>query len=607
MDVGKIPAVMFLRCTTRNKDGKRHRYYSVVENRRLTSGKVAQRTVLYLGEINDSQEAAWRKTLEVFDESIGGPATLSLFPEDRELPADALDAVQVKLSEMQLRRPRAFGDCWLACELWQQLGMTDFWEARLPRGREGIPWAKVLQLLIVNQLIEPGSEFRLHRQWFDRSAMDELLGVDFAVAAKDRLYRCLDRVLAHKRELFLFLKDRWRNLFNARFDVLLYDLTSTYFEGECEQNPKARRGYSRDGRPDCLQVVIALVITPDGFPLAYEVMDGNTSDRTTLRGFLEKIESTYGRAERMWVMDRGIPTEAILEEMRRPERQLQYLVGTPRGRIKAMEKKWLELPWQKVRDSVEVKLCSEGGELFVLAKSEGRRAKEMAIRRRRLVQYLISLRRMRHSLPSRDQLLMRVGAAKSKAGRAASFVALRLPAKDEAVSRATFSFKLDRDKFDKAELRDGHYLLRSNVTAGEPEVLWERYVQLTEIEAVFKALKSDLAVRPIHHQRQHRVEAHIFVAFVAYCLMVTLKKRLQIHAPGLTPKAVLQKLAAIQMLDVWLPTTDGRHLMMSRYTQPETDQALLLQKLRLQLPKQPPPRIKSGPGNSMAATANAEM
>jgi hypothetical protein len=287
-----MPPIMFLRSTTRDKDGKRHRYYSVVENRRLTSGKVAQRTVLYLGEINDSQEAAWRKTLEVFDENAKGPTTLSLFPEDREIPVDAVAAVQVKLSAMELRRPRAFGNCWLACELWQQLGLGSFWEERLPRGREEVPWTKVLQLLVVNQLVDPGSEFRLHRQWFDHSAMDELLGVDFAVAEKDRLYRCLDRVLAHKKELFLFLKDRWRNLFNARFDVLLYDLTSTYFEGECEQNPKARRGCSRDGRPDCLQVVIALVVTPDGFPLAYEVMSGNTADKTTLRGFLEKIEST---------------------------------------------------------------------------------------------------------------------------------------------------------------------------------------------------------------------------------------------------------------------------------------------------------------------------
>jgi transposase len=598
---------MFLRATTRNKDGKQHRYYSVVENRRLMSGKVAQRTVLYLGEINDSQEAAWRKTLEVFDESAKGPTTLSLFPEDREIPADAVDAVQVKLSGMELRRPRMFGNCWLACELWHQLGLAGFWEERLPLGREDVSWVKVLQLLVVNQLVDPGSEFRLHRQWFDHSAMDELLGVDFAVAEKDRLYRCLDRVLAHKKELFLFLMDRWRNLFNAHFDVLLYDLTSTYFEGECEQNTKARRGYSRDGRPDCLQVVLALVVTPDGFPLAYEVMNGNTADNTTLRSFLEKIESTYGRAERMWVMDRGIPTEEVLAEMRRPDRQLQYLVGTPRSKITAMEKQWLDLPWQKVRDSVEVKLWSEGNELFVLAKSEGRQAKENAMRRRRLVQYLRVLRRMRHSLPSRDQLMMRIGAAKSKAGRAAAYVQLRLPAENEPVTRETFRFKLDREKFKQAELRDGHYLLRSNVAAEDPKILWERYVQLTEIEAVFRALKSDLSIRPIHHQLEHRVEAHIFVAFLAYCLMVTLKKRLQSHAPGLTPRAVLEKLKTIQMIDVWLPTTDGRNLVMSRYTQPDIDHQLVLQKLRMRLPDQPPPRIKRAEGAKSEITKSAKM
>jgi transposase len=306
-------------------------------------------------------------------------------------------------------------------------------------------------------------------------------------------------------------------------------------------------------------------------------------------------------------MDRGIPTEELLQEMRRPERQLHYLVGTPRARITAMEKKWLNLPWQKVRDSVEVKLWSEEGELFVLAKSEGRQAKESAMRRRRLVQYLRALRRMRHSLPSRDQLMMRIGAAKSKAGRANAYVQLSLPAEGEPVTRETFRFKLDREKFDETELRDGHYLLRSNMTADDPKILWERYVQLTEIEAVFKALKSDLAVRPIHHQLEHRVEAHIFVAFLAYCLMVTLKKRLQVHAPGLTPRAVLEKLKTIQMIDVWLPTTDGRHLVMPRYTQPEPDQQLVLRKLHLRLPDQPPPRIKSQLAVSYAAAKISKM
>jgi hypothetical protein len=447
---------MFLRSKTRVKDGKDHRYFSVVENRRLHAGKVAQRTVLYLGEINDSQETAWRKSLEVFDESAQRFATLSLFPGDREVPSDALDSVQVKLSAMELRHPRAFGNCWLGCQLWQQLRLDWFWEKKLPVGREAVPWAKVLELLVVNRLIDPGSEFRLHRQWFDRSAMGELLGLDFAVAEKDRLYRCLDRLLEHKQELFLHLRQRWQDLFNTSFDILLYDLTSTYIEGEGEQNSKAKRGYSRDKRPDCLQVMIALVITPDGFPLAYEVMDGNTSDKTTLRGFLDKIEGLYGKAERVWVMDRGIPTEAVLAEMREPERKTFYLVGTPRGRLQKYEQQWLELPWQKVRDSVEVKLFADEGELYVLAKSAGRRAKEIAIRRRRLVRLLRKLRAMRRSCPPRDQLLMRIGAAKTEAGRAFGFVKITLPEAKQAVTRESFGFHLDKAKLREAELHDGH-------------------------------------------------------------------------------------------------------------------------------------------------------
>ena len=344
---------MFLRSNKRIKDGKEHRYYTVVESRRLGSGKVAQRQVLYLGEINDSQQAAWRRTLEVFDEDQHRFTSLSLFAEDRPAPADAIDSVQVKLSEMKLRRARPYGNCWLGCELWRQLQLDRFWEQKLPQGREDVPWTQVLELLVVNRLIEPGSEFRVHRQWFEQSAMDVLLGRDFAIAAKDRLYRCLDRVLEHKQELFVHLQERWKDLFNADFDLLLYDLTSTYVEGEAELNPKARYGYSRDGRPDCKQVVIALVVTPAGFPLAYEVMPGNTSDKTTLRSFLDKIESMYGKARRVWLMDRGIPTEALLEEMRTSRRETFYLVGTSRAKVKEYEKKWLELPWQKVRESVE--------------------------------------------------------------------------------------------------------------------------------------------------------------------------------------------------------------------------------------------------------------
>ena len=584
---------MFLRSNKRIKDGKEHRYYTVVESRRIGSGKVVQKQVLYLGEINDSQQTAWRKTLEVFDEQQQRYRPLSLFAEDRPVPADAIDSVQVKLGEMKLERARPYGNCWMGCQLWQQLKLNEFWTEKLPKGREMVSWAKVLELLVVNRLIDPGSEFRVHRQWFDQSAMDVLLGQDFAVAEKDRLYRCLDRVLEHKQELFVHLRKRWQELFDAEFDLLLYDLTSTYVEGEAEQNPKAKYGYSRDGKPNCKQVVIALVMTPNGLPMAYEVMDGNTSDKSTLRGFLDKIESMYGKARRVWLMDRGIPTEALLQEMRESRQETFYLVGTTRSKVKKYEQKWLDLPWRKVRDSVEVKLFAEQGELYVLAKSEGRQAKEMAIRRKKLARLLRKLRAMRRSCPKRDQLLMRVGAAKTDVGRAFGFVKINLPKPGEEVTRETFTFKLDKAKLKEAELCDGHYLLRTNLVSEDPAVLWDRYMQLTQIEAAFKCLKSDLGIRPIYHQLERRVEAHIMVAFLAYCLIVTLKHRLQAYAPGLTPRAVLEKLASIQMLDVSFPTTDGRLLVMPRYTEPDQEVAVLLHHLKLALPSQPRPRINA--------------
>ena len=582
---------MFLRSTNRKKDGKSHRYYSVVENQRVSGDKTVQRTVLYLGEINDSQQTAWRRTLEVFDEEQQQTRNLSLFPDDREAPADTLDSLQVNLAGLELRRPRPFGNCWLASELWRQLGLTEFWRERLPTGREDVSWEKVLRLLVVNRLLEPGSEFRVHRHWFVESAMDELLEADFAVAGKDRLYRCLDRIVEHKQELFVHLQQKWAELFAADFEVLLYDLTSTYFEGGMEECAKAKRGYSRDSRPDCVQVVIALIVTPDGFPLAYEVMDGNTSEQKTLQPFPDRIEKAYGQARRVWVMDRGIPTEATLKKMR--ERKISYLVGTPKGSINKHEKQWLELPWKQVRDSVQVKLYEHQEELYVLARSDGRQAKEIAIRRKRLVRLLRKLRAMRRSLPGRDQLLLRIGAAKKEAGRAFGFVTIALPAATETVTRTSFHFHVDKIKLRQAEQRDGHYLLRSNLTAEDPAVLWTRYIQLTNIEAAFRSLKSDLGLRPIHHRLERRVEAHIFVAFLAYCLQVTLKNSLRNQAPGLSPQAVMEKLATIQMIDVWIPTRDNRWLVMPRYTQPSQEVQILLDKLRMGLPKQPPPRIKA--------------
>src|SRR3984893_17633328 len=379
---------MFLRRTERKKNGKTHSYWNVVENKRLDDGRVVQRHVLYLGEITSSQAAAWRKAIEVFDEDAGGTRTLALFPEDRcEAVVGEASIVQLRLSEMQLRRPRQWGACWLTGQLWRELQLDRFWADRLPPSRKRTRWDQVLQVLTSYRLIAPGSEWRLHREWFGNSAMADLLGSDFGLAEAHKLYACHDLLLAHKEALFSHLVGRWRDLFNADFDVLLYDLTSTYFEVNASAWPegtKRRHGYSRYKRPDCPQVVIALVVTPDGLPLAYEVLPGNTADSKTLRMFLSKIEQQYGKARRVWVMDRGVPTEAVLAEMRGSDPPVQYLVGTPKGRLSRLEKQLLTKPWQKARAGVQVKLLAEDDELYVYAESVDRASKERAMRSRQL-------------------------------------------------------------------------------------------------------------------------------------------------------------------------------------------------------------------------------
>ena len=585
---------MFLRATKRFKDGKEHRYWSIVENRRCQGNRIVQRHVLYLGEINDTQQQAWCKTIEVLEHGRARPQPVALFPEDRPAPDLEHEVVQVKLSELELKRPRQWGACYLALSLWEQLNLDAFWSGRLVPSRQGTRWLNIFKTLVCYHLIDPGSEWRLHRHWFEQSAMGDLLGEDFALVQKDKLYRCLDKLLEHKRDFFSYLKGRWQSLFNVRFDVLLYDLTSTYFESDPPDQEGLRRyGYSRDKRPDCLQVVIALIVTPEGFPLAYEVMPGNTSDKTTLKDFLQKIETQYGKSERVWVMDRGIPTEETLEQMRHSDPPVCYLVGTPKGRLTALEKSFLDKPWQNARESVQVKLLPQEEELYVLAKSEKRVHKERAMRRRKLKKLWKRLHELHRQQPTRDQLLMKLGAAKKEAGRAYFLVEIRLPEDEEDLKTNGFDFSLRKNKLRQVRRREGRYLLRSNLTQTDPAQLWQYYIQLTEIEQAFKELKGDLSIRPIYHQLDERIEAHIFVAFVAYCLQVTLKQRARALAPGLTPRAVLEKFAVLQMVDVHLPTTDGRHLILPRYTQPEKDLRLSLTQLKLELPPQPPPRIQS--------------
>jgi transposase len=587
---------LFLRAHERKKNGKTYTYWSITESVRMASNKVIQRHVLYLGSLTAVQAQSWTQTVE-----RANPPALS----HSELPGLALassktltpteaSAIGVRLNEFRLERPRQWGACWVALKIWHVLRLSEFWAPLLPPSREGTQWLHVLMTLVSYRLIDPGSEWRLHRQWFENSAVADLLDEDFSLAAKDTLYRCLDRLLKHRDALFVHLQKRWQDEFKVSFDVLLYDLTSTYFESDppFPEGDKRRFGYSRDKRSDCVQVIIALVVSPEGYPLAYEVLPGNTADKSTLRTFLTRIEGLYGKAQRTWIMDRGVPTQAILEELQAPESQVKYLVGTPKGRLTKMESDLLPLPWQVVRSSVRVKLLPQDNEIYVYVESRDRLMKERAMRLRKLrilIKRLRGLQQAKNPI-TRDALLIKLGGAKEEAGRVYHLLKLEIPESVEDVR--TFTFKLERDKYRQWRRREGRYLLRTNLTTADPGQLWEQYLLLTEIESAFKSLKDDLSIRPVYHQKEERIEAHIFVAYLAYCLQVTLKGKLKQVAGGLTPRAVLDKFASMQMMNVIFPTTDGdKELVFQRYTHPEKDHLMLLTQLKWELPVQAPPTI----------------
>ena len=578
-----------LKCRIRRKDGKEHRTWSIVESRRVC-GQVVHQHVVYLGEVSDAQQATWERALSVFDETNGLMRQMEFLPEDREITASEVDAVQVRLSAMSLERPRQWGACWLADSLWSQLHLDRFFAARLGGTREGTDWEKVLRIVTIYRLLSPGSEWRLHRQWFGTTALPDLLGVDERAVQPATLYRSLDLLLAHKEALFGHLRERWSDLFGARYDILLYDLTSTYFEcdvPEDETDPR-RFGYSRDRRSDCVQVVIALVVTPEGLPLAYEMLPGNTADKTTLQAMLELVQKRHGQAGRIWVMDRGIPTEEVLAQMRASTPPVQYLVGTPKARLNRMEAALAERPWVEVRGQLRVKCVPQDGEMYVLTESPERVNKERAMRRRALKKYwkrLGELARLKH--PQRDEVLLKLGQAAGEAGLAARLVQV------EVSPAGMLTYRLLRDRLRVVRRREGRYLLRTNLTDYNPDELWRYYMQLVFVEEAFRTLKGDLAIRPVYHQKPERIEAHLFVAFLAYCLSITLRQQLRGLAAGLMPRAVLEKLATVQMLDVRVPTTDGRELLLVRRTEPGNDVKLLLQQLGLAFPAQPPPRIRS--------------
>jgi transposase len=578
---------MFLKAHERCKDGKRHVYYSLTESLRVSRKRVVQRTVLHLGELNTTQVERWQRTIEAIHED-GQRRQLRLFTDrEGQVPVAADDVAEVILSSLVVRRPRRFGDCWIGCKLWEDLGLRAFWQDALGEQRGEVPWAKVVELLVVNRLCDPRSELFIHEKWFPQTAMDLLLDSTAAVAEKDRLYRALDRMVAHKDALERHLADKWRDLFGARFDVLLYDLTSTYFEGEAEGVEKAARGYSRDHRPDCAQLVIAIVVTPEGFPLSYEVFDGNRADVTTLEAMLDQVEAKHGRARRIWVFDRGIVSEANLQRLR--ERGGQYVVGTPRHRLGDYEKELLEGSWQQINESVQVQLIAQDQETYVLARSVERAKKEEAMRWRQIRGLMRDLVRLRRSirkgtLADSDKVLMRLGRLSERWPRAWHDVSTDW-------KEGKLSWHWDRQALRLAQHRDGAYLLRTNLSDHRPEALWRMYVQLTEVEAVFRALKSELAIRPIWHWVGPRVEAHVLVAFLGYCLWVCLKQKLKASAPGLSPWQLLDQFQRIVQVEVWFKLKAGGAICLPRITQPEPAQAMIMHQLNWSLPEQPPPRI----------------
>ena len=578
---------MFLKCSTRRKDGKIHRSWSVVESRRL-GRRVVQKHVLYLGEVSDRQRASWERAVSVIDETSGECRQLTLIPEDRGSHAAAVDALPVRLSALRLEHPRQWGACWLADSLWRELHLDTFFAARLGRSREDTAWEKVLRALTIYRLLSPGSEWRLHRHWFATTALPDLLEADESVAQPATLYRCHDLLLAHKEALFAHLRTRWSDLFAASYDILLYDLTSTYFECDvpgAETDPR-QFGYSRDRRSDCVQVVIAMVVTPEGLPLAYEMLPGNTTDKTTLTAMIALLKKRHGKIGRIWVMDRGIPTEDSLAQMRACDPPMHYLVGTPKARLHRLEAALAERPWVEVRGQLRVKSVPEDGEIYVLTESPARVDKERAMRRRTLKKYwqrLGELARMKH--PARDALLLKLGQARGEAGASARLVTV------EVAASGVLTYQLDHGKLREVRRREGRYLLRTNLADYEPDVLWCYYMQLVGVEEAFRTLKGDLGLRPIFHQKPARIEAHLFVAFLAYCLSITLRQHLRKLSGGLMPRAVFEKLATLQLLDVRVPTTDGRELLLVRRTEPDPEVALLLHQLGRPLPPQPPPKI----------------
>jgi len=592
---------MFLRPNHRDKNGKEHTYWSLVESVRTPDGP-RQKTLCHLGELNSSDQGRWLRTIEVFNEQ-GEARQLKLFPSQVAVPADDPQVARVLLSRVRLERTRQFGACYLGLELWRQLQLDDFFAQAMDGDPADVPWSRVAALLAINRLCAPGSELAVEQRWYPGTALDDLLGIEEGKINDTRLYRCLDRMLPHKTRLERHLKERYGELFGAEFDVLLYDLTSTYVEGAAENNPMMRRGYSRDHRPDCEQMVIALIVNSEGFPFSYETFNGNRADVSTMEIILRMVERKYGQARRIWIFDRGIVSEENLAAIRK--RGGYYLVGTPRRQMKQFEKELAQADWTRVRPEVEIQQVAipQGEETYILCRSTGRKEKERAMRRRfssRMEEALNGLQTTiaRGRLKNRNLMERRLGKIQARYPSVNDLYDVSLRDTTEGVR---LFWQIQEDRKNWREAREGTYLLRTNLQAETGEQLWSKYMQLTEAEASFRALKSELSIRPLFHQLEPRVKAHVMVAFLGYALWVTLKHLLQRRAPlepkptptsktekvlaqSISPMGALALLSTLHSADIVLPTTDGREIRLRRITEPTDEQKTLLQQLGLSLP-----------------------
>jgi transposase len=568
---------MYLRHTTVRKNGKAHTYWRLVRSVRV-GRKVRQETVAHLGELDAEGRIAARHLAHSL---VGIERQPGLF--EAEVPAEP---IRVELAGLQLERGRRFGDVWLAWKLWQAVGLDGWLEACLPRGREEVPWSVMAAVLVIARLCEPSSELHIAEDWFRRTALDDLLGVNEEQVNDDRLYRALDRLLPHKTALESHLKQRLGTLFSLEYDLLLYDVTSTYFEGQALANELAARGYSRDHRPDCKQVCIGLVVTREGYPLGYEVFAGNRNDVTTLQEIVSRMEARYGREGRIWAVDRGMVSDANLKWLQ--QRDARYIVGTPKSQLKQFEQHLLRGAWHEVREGLEVQIVPSeaGAETFILCRSVDRAAKERAMRERFEKRIEAGLVAIQKACQQRRQdvgvIERRVGRLLGLNSRGAALYCVEVSRGEKGGGQLSWSRKAA--VAESAKTREGCYLLRSNVSDWTPEELWKAYMQLTEAEAAFRIQKDNLRLRPVWHQTTERVQAHILVCFLAYVLRKTLEGWSKRAGLGSSPTTLLEEFAHIQSTDVIIPTTDHRTVRLRCVVRPDRAQAILLQHLGLDLP-----------------------